>query len=334
MSEIKNLRTGLDLEKQKADSDRPTNYLLGAVDKIVEESDGQWTEYAPECEIQKTDYTDLMDCVTESAINALSILLQRKFELYVDRSQRFTAKMSGTTHNGNSLFGVSDSLRHDGTVEEKDWARDRSMTWNEYYKDIPASIRKKGVQFTDQFEITYEKVPTHKNALKEALKYGPVQVIGYAWASDNGLYYDYGYAPNHAFLLVGYVEGQYWIVYDSYPTDFIIDENSDKQEYIKHLSWDYQFGDALLYSIKLLPESKKNWLYLIIYMLKNLKMNFWKDKSDHSKGMANGEVFLVKDGKKKKVDDINDIMAVLEINFGIEKTDWGELGQYQTVEKL
>lgn len=335
MSELKKpeINFGVDADKQRSDSERPTNFLLGAVEKEVLEPTGQWTEFMPECEIQKTDFTDLMDCVTESAINAISILLQRKFNILIDRSQRFTAKMSGTTRSGNSLFAVSDSLRHDGTAEETDWKRDRTMTWNEYYMDIPAFVRKRALKILDQFEISYEKVPTSKAGLKEALKYGPVQVIGYAWASENGIYKDYGYSPNHAFLLVGYVEGQYWIVYDSYPTDFIIDENSTKQEFIKHLSWDYSFGDALLYSIKLKPETT-SWLYKIINMLKNLKMNFWNDKNDHSKGTANGEVYIVKNGKKKKVDDINDVMAVLEINFGIEKTDWGELAQYQTVDKL
>jgi hypothetical protein len=314
--EERNINFGLDLKKHLEDSKRETNYVLGAVDKEILEPSGQWTEFMPECEIQKGDYADWMDCVTESAINAISILLQRKFNILVDRSQRFTAKMSGTTHNGNSLFGVSDSLRHDGSVEEKDWPRDRTMSWNEYYAYIPASVKLKGGKFAGQFEVNYEKVPTSKSALKEALKYGPVQVIGYAWASDNGLYYDYGYQPNHAFLLTGYAEGQYWIIYDSYPTDFIIDENSDKQEFIKHLDWNYSFGDALLYSIKLKPESQ-SWLYKLMAKLRKIIRDahgaFWFIKPVDKEG--------VKYTGKQKIESVPAILGWLAEEFGIERNN-------------
>lgn len=321
---------GLIIEEKKRDTD----FQLGAVEKIALRQDGQWTDYMPECEIQKSDLADYMDCVTESAINSLDLIIQQKFNNDTNWSQRFTAKMSGTTANGNTQYKVADSLRHHGAVKETDWPRNRGMSWNQYYASIPQAIKNLGLKFLTQFEVNYEYVPVNKDALKEALKYGPVQVTGYAWAEDNGIYKDYGYRPNHAFLLVGYEDNKHWIVYDSYPTDFIIDENSAKQEFIKKLAWNFKFGDAMLYSLKLKATDNRTWLYKIFMALKNLKWNFWVNKSDPSKGYANGEIYIVKNGKKKKVDDINDVMAVLEMNFGIEKTDWGELGQYQTVDKF
>ena len=99
---------------------------------------------------------------------------------------------------------------------------------------------------------------------------------------------------------------------------------------------DMDFFDAENYGCYVnldIPEEQAKKINAIS-MLKNLKMNFFKDKRNPSAGLANGEVYIVKNGNKKKVDDINDIIAVLEMNFGIEKTDWGELGRYPTVERL
>jgi hypothetical protein len=265
-----NLNFGLDLAKHEADKQRPTNYKFGAVEKQVLRSDGQWLDFDPECEIQKGDEEDWMDCVSESDVNDESLILQRKFNIKNNWSQRKRAKESGTTHSGNSLYAVADSAKNKGLCLEMDWPRDRTMNWNEYYAPLSANAVAKGKQYVAQFDVNYEQVPTNQDALMEALKYAPVQVIGYAWASYEGIYYDYGYAPNHAFLLVGYVKGKYWIVYDSYPTDFLIDNNSTKQEFIKHLDWNFKFGDALLYSIKLKSTDKRSWLYKLMDKFKNI----------------------------------------------------------------
>lgn len=328
------LNFGLDLELNEEHKNRESNYIAGVVDKEVLREDGQWLDFEPECEIQKsTDGDDRMNCVSNSESNARKLLMLRKFNININPSQRFRAKMSGTTRRGNSLYAVADSARHHGFVEDVDWPENVNLNWYQYYMEIPTKVKEKGVKTTLQFDVNYEQVPTTHSALMDNLRYAPIQVIGYAWASKDGIYYDYGNRPNHAFLLVGYVKGKYWIVYDSYPTDYQIDNNSTKQEFIKHLDWDFKFSDALLYTIKL-KQPETSWLYKIINMLKNLKMNFWKNKDNPAEGLANGEIYICKNGKKKKVDDINDVMAVLEINFGIEKTDWGELGQYETVDKL
>lgn len=325
---------GLDLEKNKKDREQPTNYQLGAVTKEVWQPNGQWLDFQPECEIQKsTDGDDRMNCVSNAESNIKKILLKRIFNLDINPSQRFRAKKSGTTRSGNSLYAVANSARKDGFVLDIDWPENVNMGWTEYYRAIPSAVTAKGLKSVLQFDVNYEYVPTTIEALKEALKYGPVLIIGYAWASEDGIYYDYGYRANHAFVLVGYKPNGNWLVYDSYPTDFLIDNNSTKQEYIKELDKDFKFGDAMLFTIKLKPE-QKGWLYKILMALKNLKWNYFINKKDPSKGLATGEIYIVKNGRKKKVEDINDVMAVLEMNFGIEKTDWGELGQFPTVDKL
>jgi len=307
--EDKQINFGLDLNKNIEDSKRETNYQLGAVDKEVLMPDGQWLEFKPECEIQRSELVDYMDCVTESAINGLSILMQKKLPLLNNWSQRFTAKMSGTTKSGNSLYAVSDCIRNKGLVLETDWTRNSGMNWNTYYAAIPTSVIGKGKKWTLQFDASYEMASTSHEALKQALKYGPVQVIGYAWAFNNekGLYDDYGMRANHAFLLIGYVEGKKWIVYDSYPTDNIIDSNSTKQEFIKELTWDFNFADAMLYSIKLKATDQTSWLYKLMAYLKEVIRDI------------HGGYWFVKGGKRQSINTVGGILTILARQFGVSK---------------
>lgn len=250
---------GLDFKKNEEESKRETNYILGAVsDKTVLQQDGQWLDFDPMCEIQKSDYDDWMDCVSESATNVIKILLKRQFGIDEKWSVRFLAKMSGTSRSGNSLYSVADSLRNNGFVVEAKWNRNRGMNWDEYYKNIPADIKKEGINQKMVFDVSYERVPTTPDSLKNALNYAPVQVIGYAWINTGEKYVDGGNTPNHAFVLCGYDDN--WKVYDSYPTDFQIDENSTKQEFIKILDKNFNFGDAMLYSIKKKDGTKESLL--------------------------------------------------------------------------
>lgn len=325
---------GIDWYKQEKDKKRPTNFQYGAVDKQVLMPERDWTYLQPECEIQKTEKVDLMNCVTQASINAISLILQKKFGIKENWSQRFTAKMSGTTTRGNSLYAVANSIRNDGIVLEVDWSYNKMMSWMQYYAEPYYAVKQKGKKFILEFDVSYEFIPTNKDTLKDALQYACPVVIGYAWAKEGEVYKDYGYRPNHAFIIGRILSDGKYIAIDSYPTDFIIDENSDKQEFFKTLASGFQFGDALLYTVNLKATDRRSWLYKIIDMLKNLKWNFWVDKDDPTKGTANGEIYMVKNGNKKKVDDINDVMAVLEMNFGIEKTDWGELGKYPEVTKF
>jgi hypothetical protein len=328
----KKINFGLDLTKNEQEKIRPTNKILGAVDKQVLRPDGQWLDQSPECEIQKTDTDDLMDCVTESSINAEKLILERKFNVKKNGSQRFRAKMSGTTHNGNSLYAVANSARKDGSVLETDWPRDRSMSWNEYYATIPQAIKNLGLKFLDNYEVSYEQVPTNTNALKDALKYGPVQVIGYAWASDNGIYYDYGYTPNHAFLLVGYKPNGNWLVYDSYPTDFIIDSNSTKQEFTKELDKNFHFGDAMLYSFKGISTTTSKKKLLSLILSKTFMNGLWSFSDSHGVYFyfvkkVNGEYYK----QQLDISNLEKPLKALFILFGenglSRQTSYGEISQ-------
>lgn len=144
-------------------------------------------------------------------------------------SDRFLAKMSGVTPNGNSQSKVLDSLRKlHGAVPEEVWPSNiDEFSWNEFYSSIPQDIVDSGYKFVEEYEVGYEAVWSTPNALKAALQYSPLYVAGYAWSFSNGFYRSG--SPNHAFTLVGYVDGVCWFAYDSY------------YPFIKKLAWDYKF---------------------------------------------------------------------------------------------
>lgn len=83
---------------------------------------------------------------------------------------RFTAKMSGTTIDGNSLPAVAASLRTDGCVplamwdaplaaiealdvSQENWA---TTAWNLYYAAVPATVIALGSAFAARFDVQYE----------------------------------------------------------------------------------------------------------------------------------------------------------------------------------
>ena len=100
---------------------------IGSTDYIQDQSSavayeevnpsGDWSAFLPVGESQIGLYGDTLACVTFSALNCLETLQKFKGN-DTNYSDRFTAKMSGTTKNGNYLQAVANSIRHDGLVDE------------------------------------------------------------------------------------------------------------------------------------------------------------------------------------------------------------------------
>lgn len=222
------------------DEESEKDYIFGA-DKLSKEVirlDGQWSKYLPENELQKGRYVETMACTSFGLLNALEILAKCKFNLIWNKADRYSAKMSGTGKSGNGMRTVQDITRKTaGLVDETTypWNRDK-LNWNEYYQTVPINIRKIGASFLENYKLGYEKVWCNKQLMMEAIKYSPLYVAGYAWYAKNGLYRSYAQA-NHAFILIGYVEGSHWLAYDSY------------SPHIKKLDWDFQFGACYIVTL-------------------------------------------------------------------------------------
>ena len=92
-------------------------------------------------------------------------------------SDRFTAKMSNTTPQGNYLYAVADSIRKDGLANEVDWPVPPTVTWDEYYKEIPQDVKDKAKKFLDTWAINYEFIDVTRESLLKHIKQSPIQVV-------------------------------------------------------------------------------------------------------------------------------------------------------------
>jgi hypothetical protein len=191
MNEFPTQNTGLLLGQ------RDTDYLGGTIPYKVRVPSGDWRPYLPTGEKQRIDTVDVMACVTYSNLSDIEMQHIQQTGKEINLSDRFTAKMSGTTRSGNWQYKVGDSVRHDGVVLEADYPIPEKFTWDNYYAEIPQSIKDKAFKIDMQYEwVTKKDFAYH-------LKQAPLQI---AIPAPH---------PNHAVVLV-HVEGDTGYIYDSY----------------------------------------------------------------------------------------------------------------------
>lgn len=244
----KEIEYGLLIEKELS----PFDWIAGGVsaaEKVVLREDGNFSNFLPDVEYQSGTYFDTMACVTFSALNNLEILAKVLGIGGWNKSDRFTAKQSGTSKRGNYLSVVADSVRmNHGAVDEPVWPypreqREPVFEWEDFYAAIPAEIQALGLEFVKEYKINWEWVPVAR--VREMLKYGPMQVTVQAWPKANaqGLYEnrEAGRDYNHAVTLFNATDG-YFEIYDHY------------QKSTKRLVPTYKFGSALQFTLsKRLP---------------------------------------------------------------------------------
>ena len=194
--------TGVVIKHQEAD------YIAGTIP--YKEVCNDWTQFLPFGEKQHSVYFDTMACVTFSALNIIEIQLnqllfkglipQDAIKFFSDEgyllngqfnfSDRFTAKMSGTTKEGNYLQAVWNSVKHDGLLPEKDWNYPRIQRTpvfdrDDYYKEIPQELKDKALKALNYLEFAYEwliegKITEYSSTdlemLKTELKQAPLHL--------------------------------------------------------------------------------------------------------------------------------------------------------------
>lgn len=197
MNEFPKQNTGV-LEGQ-----RPGDWMAGAISYEVRNPSGDWRPYLPKYEKQK-DPLETMACVTFSGLSGCEVQTIHQTGAEVNYSDRFTAKMSNTTPQGNYQWAVADSIRLHGVVLEEVYPHIQTSNWNTYYASIPQNIINSAIKL----EYAYEFLPIRQTSLdKETLtyhlKHAPIQVIVPA---------PY---PNHAVLAV-HIEGDTVHYLDTY----------------------------------------------------------------------------------------------------------------------
>lgn len=154
--------------------DKPTDWAAGRIPYEVLNPSGDWVNYLPSAENQTTHYTDTMACVTFSCLNVIETQIKFFTGKEVNFSDRFIAKLSGTTQQGNSVQRVLDAINKYGLVKEEEWPTGIDFKWDEYYADIPQSVLDKANKSIKvQYEFHY---PGDSDYAKE-LKHLPLEMI-------------------------------------------------------------------------------------------------------------------------------------------------------------
>lgn len=171
-------------------------WLGGTIPHEVIVPSGDWRPYIPVAEKQRNP-TETMACVSFSCLSILEAQYKQQTGQEPNWSDRFVAKMSGTTTSGNRFDVVADTVRKNGVVKEEEWS---TVTgWQNYYAEIPQSVKDKAAKL----DIAYEKITPAETELMYHLKHAPVQIS--IKLPD----------PNHAVMLV-HIENGTAYYFDSY----------------------------------------------------------------------------------------------------------------------
>jgi hypothetical protein len=173
-------------------------WVGGTIPYEVKLQSGDWRPFLPSGEKQKNP-TETMACTTFSDLNCLEIQEKQQTGIEPNWSDRFIAKMSGTTPQGNYLDKVADTVRIIGLVTEEEWPTPFNANWNTYYADIPQEVINKAVKR----EIAYESIVPGESDLRYHLKQSPIQIV----IPEP--------FPNHAVVAVA-IEGSTVYYFDSY----------------------------------------------------------------------------------------------------------------------
>ncbi len=235
------MNRGVIIKKQKRD------YIAGQETGIkyeVTNESGDWTEFLPTNETQYLKIFDTMSCVTFSAHNLIETAISQKIAKktisdeaikklkewgFFDEngkfncSDRFTAKMSGTTKKGNTLQAVWDSIRKNGLVPESMWPATGVYNWDEWMKEIPQDIKDFAKNILTVLDFQYEWLVTNncgepnKDIIKEALKQCPLQIAAPSCPmdEDDRCHGCGSCVTQHATMIFG-ATNDYYMQYDSY----------------------------------------------------------------------------------------------------------------------
>ncbi len=230
--------------------DDPKAWNFGAATVEVLQPDGQWDMFLPPDEFQNHGYFEPYACATFGTFNCIETLLRRRYAQVEDYSDRFTAKATGTDiKHGNSPHYVAEWIRTQGAVFEKDYPYG-GQTFDDFYQALP-SIKDK---FTPEFSLNHEYISVAE--MKQALQSSPLGVSVCAWYMDEDGYYFKAGADNHWCMVYGYVDGQYWKVFDSY-------DNSHKK-----VKWGTEFEVIKRFHIERTLQSQAQLTYLKQILLK------------------------------------------------------------------
>ena len=110
-------------------------------------------------------------CVSHGTCNAVELLNNLVHGKLFDLSDRFLAKISGTSPaGGNTPKVVADALRHKWSPKESDWPTSVAKTQDEFYAEIPETVKQLALENRGTLNFGYERLNPDVATMKEALK--------------------------------------------------------------------------------------------------------------------------------------------------------------------
>jgi len=210
--------------------------------------DGQWIDAIDAIPLEvQNQYCETMHCWIWNSISIVVDMIFVQFGVIKNYSERFSGVMGGATPNGGSPQSGCETIRKDGLLPQEylPWTPDLNTFWKfSSPRPMLSALIQKALNWKRQYEFKHawvvypslfgrSKVAGGGNmqeTMKQALTRSPLGVAVYAWLTDsNGLCYTSPGNFNHWTKIVGYVDGQYWIVKDSYTNCW------------RKLRWDYYF---------------------------------------------------------------------------------------------
>lgn len=227
------------------------NWIFGVTTKApteVLQSDGQWLAYIPDFKLQRNSLFDSYGCVSFSALNCLEIIWNKRYGEKINKSDRKVIVGSGTDpKRGNSFNTVAEYIRTAWTVEEAQYPFTQTMTEQEFYKIIPQEVNDTALANLFVLDIYHAdiqrkigQITADIKQLKTALVVSPIQVaVSGSYTYNEKGYVEWNNLPyNHGVAIIGYVENEYWLIFDS--------ENMIVEKFV----WDYPFAFPKIYSVK------------------------------------------------------------------------------------
>jgi len=234
----------------------PEDYWLGSGklgSRIINPS-GDWRKYLPIMERQNMGF-EPSACVSFGTLSALEMIHILLWQVEPNYSDRFLARMSNTDpESGNDPKKVSQTVKDCGTVPEDDWPMTKTL--EEYYKDIPRTVRDIGKEWNKNYGFGYEQVSADK--LKDALQRSPVGCAVSAWEINEKGEYTYFGMYNHWCVLIAFDELDRPVVWDSYDSG------------LKTLEKGFPLGFPQIYMLdREVKEIKQSWLQKLLNWLKS-----------------------------------------------------------------
>lgn len=120
-----------------------------------------------------------MACVSFATDNQGEIQIKHQTGFETNLADRFLAKVSGTTQQGNRVSTVLDALKLYGNVAEAVWPVPAlPVTWDNYYSEItPAGVFTEALKFKVSYDLQYEYHTDHSpENVRRQLQHAPLLI--------------------------------------------------------------------------------------------------------------------------------------------------------------